>query len=61
MKGNRWVHYSFGGNVPILKRNENGETTICGKTANRIVVTKDRNNVTCERCLNVLSESDEGS
>jgi hypothetical protein len=54
MKGDRWVHYSFGGWVPILKRNENGETTICGKTAQRIIVTTDRNNVTCNRCLDKL-------
>ena len=60
MKGNRWVHYSFGGWVPLLKRNENGETTICGKTANRIVVTKNRNNVTCKICLDKLSETDGG-
>ena len=59
---NRWVHYSFGGDVPMLKRNENGETTICGKTAQRIVVTKFKNNVTCRRCLAKLDiiETDEG-
>jgi hypothetical protein len=59
MKGYRWVHYSFGGHVPMLKRNENGETTICGKTARRIVATNDRNNVTCKHCLDKL-EMDEG-
>jgi len=52
--GRRWVHYSFGGSVPILKRNENGETTICGKTARRIECTNNRNNVTCKQCLNKL-------
>jgi len=61
MKGkSSWTHYSFGGWVPMLKRNENGETTICGKTANRISVTKDKNNVTCKRCLDKLSKTDEG-
>jgi len=55
MKGYRWVHYSFGGYVPMLKRNENGETTICGKTAQRIVATNDKNNVTCKHCLDKLN------
>jgi hypothetical protein len=59
MKGYRWVHYSFGGHVAMLKRNENGETTICGKTARRIVCTTDKKNVTCKRCLDKL-EIDEG-
>ena len=57
MKGKQnWVHYSFGGDVPMLKRNENGGTTACGKTARRIRVTRDKNNVTCRRCLDALAE-----
>jgi hypothetical protein len=51
-----WVHYSFGGYVQMLKRNANGETTACGKTAQRISVTKDKNNVTCPLCLEKLKE-----
>lgn len=55
MKGKpNWVHFSFGGWVPLLKRNENGETTSCGKTARRIRATTDENNVTCPRCIEVL-------
>lgn len=55
MKGKQnWIHYSFGGDVPLLKRNANGETTPCGKTARRILVTRDKDNVTCKRCLDVL-------
>lgn len=52
----QWIHYSFGGIVPMLKRNEKGETTICGKTANRIRETKDLNRVTCPRCIEKLKE-----
>ena len=49
-----WVHYSFGGWVPSLKRNSNGETTLCGKTARRIRVTKIKDEVTCPRCKELL-------
>lgn len=59
MKGNRWIHYGFGGWVPMLKRNGNGETTICGKTAQRIIVTKHIPNVTCKKCLDEIDEKGE--
>lgn len=58
MKGkSNWTHFSFGGCVPMLKRNEKGETTACGKTANRIRVTTHKNNVTCPRCIERLKET----
>lgn len=38
----------------MLTRNANGETTSCGKTARRINVTKDKNDVTCPRCIERL-------
>ena len=58
MKGKQnWVHFSFGGTVPMLKRNKNGETTPCGKTARRIAVSKDINMVTCPRCIKELKKA----
>lgn len=52
----QWTHYSFGGHVPMLERNAKGETTICGKTANRISATRCKNRVTCPRCIEKLKE-----
>ena len=53
-----WVHYSFGGVVTMLKRNEKGHTTACGKTACRIRVTTHRNDVTCPLCIDTLKKGD---
>ncbi len=51
-----WVHYSFGGHVPMLERNDKGETTLCGKTARRIRATRIKTGVTCVRCIERLKE-----
>ncbi|GAG26664.1 unnamed protein product [marine sediment metagenome] len=51
-----WIHYSFGGHVPMLERNDKGETTLCGKTARRIRATRDKNGVTCLGCIEGLKE-----
>ncbi len=53
----QWVHYSFGGYVPMLERNNKGETTICGKTARRIRAYHDKSKVTCPRCIEKLKEN----
>ena len=52
-----WTHFSFGGHVPMLKRNNKGHTTICGKTAKRISVTTIEDHVTCPRCIEELEEN----
>ncbi len=55
MKGKQnWIHFSFGGTIPMLKRDKDGKTTPCGKTARRISVSKDINMVTCPRCIEGL-------
>ena len=51
-----WVHFSFGGHPPMLKRDENGHTTLCGKTANRIRATQILRGVTCPLCHEKLVE-----
>lgn len=38
----------------MLKRDKDGKTTPCGKTARRISVSKDINMVTCPRCIEGL-------
>jgi len=62
MKGNRastnWTHSAFGGMVPMLSRNDKGQTTRCGKTAKRIRATTNNNSVTCPRCIEVLKENE---
>lgn len=40
----------------MLKRNRDGKTTPCGKTASRIAVSKDMSMVTCPRCIDKLGE-----
>ena len=61
MKGKpNWIHYSFGGTVPMLKRDENGKTTPCGKTARRIRVTRYEDDVTCPRCIEDLKGERDG-
>jgi len=57
MKGKtNWVHFSFGGSVPMLDRNDEGHTTFCGKTARRIAATNIMDNVTCPLCLHELKK-----
>jgi len=52
-----WVHYSFGGWVPMLARNKEGHTTPCGKTAKRIRVSHFPNDVSCPICIDKLKAS----
>ncbi len=55
-----WVHCVANGvEFGCQKRNEDGFTTLCEKTAYRIRVTRIKENVTCPRCLEVM-KADKG-
>lgn len=54
-----WVHYAplFDGWKP--KRDENGKTTLCGKTAIRINCASKKSVITCPRCKEILENQNE--
>ncbi len=54
---NKWVHFrhhEFDLDIPGFA--EDSPTTICGKTALRMISTSDKNKVTCPRCLEKLKD-----
>jgi len=54
-KGNPVVHFSEI-NPKFRQTYKDGTTTLCGKTAFRILYTDDVKFVTCKRCLDLLKQ-----
>jgi len=55
----QWVHFQdheFDLSKPGFA--EDSQTTICGKTARRIIATRDKDAVTCRRCIEKLKETE---
>ena len=57
MRKPQWYHYGFG-LMDMFPKRRDGKTTLCGKTANGVYITREKNIVTCPRCVDALREDD---
>jgi len=53
---NQWIHANIVLDKSPISKMQQGVTTLCGKTARRIISTTDVEEVTCLRCKKIIDE-----